>query len=60
MRSWRSADIYRPLARNVVFYEGPSMLNGEPILAIATAQNGNRKIRRAHAAALDHPSHFAV
>lgn len=44
MKSWRSADVYRPIPRNVVFYEGPSMLTGEPILAIATAQNGNPKI----------------
>lgn len=44
MRSWVSADIYRPLRRNVVFYEGPSMLTSDPIMAIATAQNGNRKI----------------
>lgn len=42
MRSWRSADVYRPIPRNVVFYEGPSMLTGDPIMAIATAQNGNR------------------
>ena len=44
MKSWRSPDIYRPISRNVIFYDGPSQLNGEPILGIATAQNGNRKI----------------
>lgn len=30
--------------QNLVLYDGPSMLNGERILVIATAQNGNRKI----------------
>jgi hypothetical protein len=44
VRSWVSADIYRPIPRNVLFYDGPSMLTGARILAIATAQNGNRKI----------------
>lgn len=44
MRSWVPAEIYRPIPRNVLFYDGPSRLNGERILAIATAQNGNRKI----------------
>lgn len=44
MQSWRSPDIYKPITRNVIFYDGPSQLNGEPILGIATAQNGNRKI----------------
>lgn len=44
MRSWTPADIYRPITKNILFYEGPSQLNGEPIFAIATAQNGNRKI----------------
>lgn len=44
MKTWYSADIYKPLSKNVLFYDGPSVLNGEPILAIATAQNGNRKI----------------
>lgn len=46
MRSWTPAEVYRPLTRNVLFYEGPSMLTGAPILAIATASNGNRKIGR--------------
>jgi hypothetical protein len=46
MKSWRSTEIYRPIPRNVVFYDGPSRLNGDRILAIATAQNGNRKIGR--------------
>src|SRR5688572_16523210 len=44
MLSWRSSDVYKPLKRNVVFYEGPSMLTGDPIMAIASARNGNRKI----------------
>lgn len=32
MKSWRAADVYRPLPRNVVFYDGPSMLTGDRIL----------------------------
>lgn len=44
MKSWRSPDVYKPITRNVVFYDGPSELTGERILAIATASNGNRKI----------------
>lgn len=44
MRSWTSADIYKPIPRNVLLYDGPSQLNGARILVIATAQNGNRKI----------------
>jgi len=45
MRSWKSADIYRPIgSRNVLLYDGPSRLNGARILIIGTAQNGNRKI----------------
>jgi hypothetical protein len=44
MRSWRSPNIFRPIPRNVLFYDGPSQLTGDRILAIATAQNGNRKI----------------
>jgi hypothetical protein len=43
--SWKSKDVYKPIGRqNLVLYDGPSMLNGERILVIATAQNGNRKI----------------
>lgn len=42
--SWRPALVYKPLKRNVVFYHGPSRLNGDDILVIGTAQNGNRKI----------------
>lgn len=44
MQSWRPAAVYRPITRNVLFYDGPSQLTGERILAIATASNGNRKI----------------
>ena len=44
MRSWTAPTIYKPLTRNVLFYDGPSQLTGDRILAIATAQNGNRKI----------------
>lgn len=44
MRSWTSPDIYRPIPRNVLLYDGPSQLTGARILVIATAQNGNRKI----------------
>ena len=46
MRSWASADIYRPIKRNILFYDGPSRINGEPIIVVASAQNGNRKIGR--------------
>ncbi len=43
--SWRSKAIYRPIGyQNLVLYDGPSRLNGERILVIASAQNGNRKI----------------
>lgn len=44
MKSWRSPEIYRPIARNVLFYDGPSRLTGDRIFVVATAQNGNRKI----------------
>jgi hypothetical protein len=44
MRSWTPAAVYKPITRNVLFYDGPSQLTGDRILAIATAQNGNRKI----------------
>lgn len=44
MRSWTPADVYKPFARNVVLYDGPSQLTGASILVIAAAQNGNRKI----------------
>jgi hypothetical protein len=45
VRSWQSADIYRPIGyRNILLYDGPSQLDGARILVIATAQNGNRKI----------------
>jgi hypothetical protein len=44
MRSWTPPDVYRPISRNVIVYDGPSQLTGAPILAIATAQNGNRKV----------------
>ena len=44
-RSWTPKAVYRPIGRrNLVLYDGPSRLNGERILVIATAQNGNRKI----------------
>jgi hypothetical protein len=46
VRSWTAAEIYRPLRRNIVFYDGPSGLTGDRILGIATARNGNRKIGR--------------
>lgn len=44
MKSWTAPDIYKPFPRNVLFYEGPSLLTGAPILVVATASNGNRKI----------------
>jgi hypothetical protein len=45
VRSWKPADVYRPIgSRNVLLYDGPSQLTGARILVIATAQNGNRKI----------------
>lgn len=44
MRSWVPPDTYRPIPRNVIVYDGPSRLTGAPILVIATASNGNRKI----------------
>lgn len=46
MKSWRALDIYRPIPRNVVIYDGPSRLTGERIFVIASARNGNRKIGR--------------
>lgn len=46
MKSWKPAEIYRPIPKNVVVYDGPSRLTGDPILVVATAQNGNRKIGR--------------
>lgn len=46
MKSWVAPDIYKPITRNVVFYDGPSQLTGDRILGVATAQNGNRKIGR--------------
>lgn len=42
--TWDAPDVYWALTRNVLFYDGPSQLDGTPIVAIATAQNGNRKI----------------
>jgi hypothetical protein len=43
--SWKPKATYRPIgSTNLVLYDGPSRLNGERILVIATAQNGNRKI----------------
>jgi hypothetical protein len=43
--SWKPKATYRPIGySNLVLYDGPSRLNGERILVIATAQNGNRKI----------------
>lgn len=44
MRSWTAPDVYKPFARNVLLYDGPSMLTGARILVIAGASNGNRKI----------------
>lgn len=47
MRSWNPADVYTPIGtKNIVLYDGPSQLTGDPILVIATAKNGNRKIGR--------------
>lgn len=45
MRSW-SPSVYKPLARNVVFYDGPSQLNGERILGVVTHKSTNPKIGR--------------
>ncbi|HVJ23353.1 MAG TPA: hypothetical protein VM756_05390 [Burkholderiales bacterium] len=45
MRSW-SPSVYKPLPRNVVFYDGPSQLNGERILGIVTSKSTNPKIGR--------------
>lgn len=45
MRSW-SPSVYKPLPRNVVFYEGPSQLNGERILGVVTHKSTNPKIGR--------------
>lgn len=45
-RYWVNLPVYRGLRRNVVFYDGPSLLDGEPILAVATACSRNRKIGR--------------
>ena len=45
MRSW-SPSVYKPLQRNVVFYDGPSQLNGERILAVMTHKSTNPKIGR--------------
>lgn len=44
MRSWAAADIYRPITKNVLVWQGPSRITGDPILVIASAQNGNPKI----------------
>lgn len=44
MRSWKSPDIYKPIPRNVIVYDGPSLLTGDPIIVVVSAQNGNRKI----------------
>lgn len=45
MLSWRPPDEYRPIGSyNRLIYDGPSQLTGDPILVIATAKNGNRKI----------------
>lgn len=47
MKSWIPPEKYRALGgRNVVLWEGRSQLTGDPIMAIATAINGNRKIGR--------------
>jgi len=43
MRSW-DAPRFSHLTRNHVIFEGPSMLTGDPILVVATAKNGNRKL----------------
>lgn len=45
MRSW-SPSVYKPLPRNVVFYDGPSQLNGERILGVMTHKSTNPKIGR--------------
>jgi hypothetical protein len=42
--SWKAARVYWPFRKNLCLYDGPSKLNGDRILVIATAQNGNRKI----------------
>lgn len=44
MRSWTPPDVYKPITRNVIVWEGPSQLTGAPIFVVASAQNGNRKI----------------
>lgn len=44
MRSWTPAQVYRPITRNVIVWQGPSRLTGAPILVVASAQNGNPKI----------------
>lgn len=44
MRSWKAPHTYKPIVHNVRLYEGPSQLTGSPILVIASANNGNRKI----------------
>lgn len=46
MRSWKSPEVYKPFRRNIVLYDGPSELTRDPILVIASASNGNRKIGR--------------
>lgn len=40
----QTVPIYRPFAQNLLVYDGPSMLTGDRILVVASAQNGNRKI----------------
>lgn len=42
----RSPSVYKPLPRNVVFYDGPSQLNGERILGVVTHKSTNPKIGR--------------
>lgn len=41
-----SPSVYKPLPKNVVFYDGPSQLNGERILGVVTAKSTNPKIGR--------------
>jgi hypothetical protein len=45
VRSW-SPSVYKPLPRNVVFYDGPSQLNGERIIGVVTHKSTNPKIGR--------------
>jgi hypothetical protein len=41
--SAKKSPIKRPKLRGVILYDGPSMLDGEPIVVIATLETSNRK-----------------